>query len=66
MGCEYCTRLERNGYVLLGEDLEDGVGEWSMERLSDGVTNLAYSEGDDVLASLEIRYCPFCGQRLSQ
>lgn len=65
MGCKYCKELKRDGYVSLGEDLEDGIGEWSMERLSDGVINLAYSEGDDVLASLEVSHCPFCGERLA-
>lgn len=65
MSCKHCVKLEDEDFVSLGEDLEDGVGEWSMERLSDGVTNLAYSEGDEVLASIEISHCPFCGQALS-
>ena len=65
MACERCATFRREDYVPLGEDLEDGIGEWSMERLSDGVINLAYSEGNDILASLEISYCPFCGQKLA-
>lgn len=65
MGCKYCTELMENDVAFVGDDLEDGVGEWSMERLSDGIINLAYSEQEEVLASIEIHYCPFCGQRLS-
>lgn len=65
MGCEYCSKLRTEDFVSLGEDFEDGIGEWSMERLSDGVTNLAYSEGDEVVASIEITHCPFCGAVLS-
>lgn len=65
MGCKHCSELLQNDFVSLGEDLEDGVGEWSMERLSDGVINLAYTEDDEVLASIEISHCPFCGRKLS-
>lgn len=65
MACRHCDELLRNGVAPIGEDMEDGVGDWTMERLSDGVITLAYSESENVLASLEISFCPFCGRRLA-
>ena len=65
MACRYCSGMRKNGFSRIGEDMEDGVGEWTMEELSDGTLTLAYAEDDEVLASLEIAYCPFCGEKLS-
>lgn len=64
MACKYCTQMMKKDFSRIGDDMEDGVGEWSMEKLSDGTLTLAYTEDDEVLASLEIGYCPFCGQKL--
>lgn len=63
--CKVCETLIRKGTVDLGEDGEDGVGRWVFERLTDGTNMLSYEENGDVIGSLEVSNCPFCGQRLS-
>lgn len=62
--CEICEAVIANGSHDLGTDGEDGFGSWMFERLSDGTIVLSYQERDEVLGSIEITHCPFCGAKL--
>ena len=65
MACKVCDTLMRKGAADLGEDGEDGIGRWVFEKLTDGTIMLSYEENGDVIGSLEVNNCPFCGQKLS-